>query len=312
MLTTIQDNGFVNQRSKGIGTSGVMDKTSMRLLNILLDNSEQTEVLEMHYPGPTIKFEEHGLITLGGGDFSPKLNGSNVDSWRIQKVKPGDMLTFGKRICGARMYLAVKGGFCKKPVLGSKSTSLVHTLGGSRIAKGDVLDLNLVNGSFYNAVQKFKISPKTVCGSMRPPLTEEQEIRFIANTSIEGLDQKSIDKIFSQPFIISGSSNRMGYRLEGEKIDLSNIQEQISSAVAFGTIQLLNDGSLVILMADHQTTGGYPRLGQVITVDLPILAQLNVGQHIKLREISVEVAESVFLKQEKEIKKFKASVSMNR
>lgn len=287
-----------------------MDKTSMRLLNILLNNPENGEVLEMHYPAPTIAFNESALIALGGGDFSPKINGKGVDCWKMHLVMPGDMLTFGHRVAGARMYLAVKGGFKHKPVLGSKSTSVAMSFGGKRIKKGDSLSLNLLNGSLYSAVQKFKISPHTVCSSLRPSLSGEQEIRILTNDSIDGLDHDSLDKIFSQEFIISANSNRMGYRLEGERIEISGIGEQISSAVAFGTIQLLHDGSLAVLMADHQTTGGYPRLAQVISVDLPILAQLNVGQHVKFREISLEVAEQVYLKQEKEIKKLKTSVAL--
>lgn len=310
MFTTVQDGGFVKLRAEGIGTSGAMDRTTMRLLNILLENEEECEVLEMHYPAPTISFQENVLIALGGADFSPKLNGQSIDSWKMHLVKSGDMLTFGHRVAGARMYLAVKGGFDLKPALGSKSTSTLLSFAGKRIEKGDVLNPYLLNGSFYAAAEKFKVSPHTVCGSLRPCLKNNQEIRIITNNSLDGLDHESLEKIFSQEFIISANSNRMGYRLEGEKIEVKGLGEQISSAVAFGTIQLLHDGSITVLMADHQTTGGYPMLGQVISVDLPILAQLNVGQHLKFREVSVLVAEEVYLKQEKEIKKLKTSVSL--
>lgn len=310
VLTTVQDFGILNLRSDGIGTSGVMDKTSMRLLNVLLNNPENCEVLEMHYPAPTITFEESALIALGGGDFSPKINGLDLDCWKMHLVKPGDMLTFGRKVTGARMYLAVKGGFKLQATLAAKSTSSLLSFGGKRIQKGDRIDLNLLNGSLFKAVEKFKISPHTVCGSLRPCLSAEQELRVIPNDSLDGLDSESLTKIFGQEFIISANSNRMGYRLEGEKIEVDGLTEQISSSVAFGTIQLLHDGSIVVLMADHQTTGGYPRLGQVISVDLPILAQLSIGQHISFKEVSISVAEEVYLKQEKEIKKLKTSVSL--
>lgn len=311
VLTTIQDGGFSGLRSEGLGPSGAMDQTSLRLLNILLNNKEKTEVLEMHYPAPTILFEESALIAIGGGDFSPKINGKEVDPWKIVEVNTGDTLSFGQRKAGSRAYLAVKGGFALQGDLGSKSSSMVHAIGSKKIHKGDRIRLHLLNGSLFNATEKVKVSPHVVCQSLRPHLNENQEIRVVANHSLEGLDQDSIDKIFSKTFIVSHHSNRMGYRLEGDSIKLPKLGEQVSSSVVFGTIQLLPDGQIVILMADHQTTGGYPRLGQVISVDLPVLAQIHIGQHITFREITQEVAESVFLKQEKEIKKFKTSVAMH-
>ncbi|WP_157687457.1 5-oxoprolinase subunit C family protein [Jiulongibacter sediminis] len=310
ILTTVQDLGRFGHQAKGVNPTGAMDHISMRLINILLGNDENEAVIEFHYPTPTITFEEHAIFSIGGADFSPSLNRKPVANWKIHTAAPGDMLTFGKKQKGERAYLSVKGGFKLPKVLGSSSTNLRAGFGGLKIIKGMSLDLNLKNGTLFEASKKIALAPKTVNVALRPYIKNEQEIRIIGGAELDSLDQDSRNKIFGQRFIVSGHSDRMGYRLEGDCINRNSESEIISSSVAFGTIQLLPDGQLVILMADHQTTGGYPKIGNVISTDLPFLAQLSVGQHITFREISIDVAEKIVLKQEKEIKKFKASVKL--
>lgn len=310
ILTSIQDLGRSGNRRLGVNPSGAMDTLSMRLINILLDNNENEAVIEFHYPAPAITFEEHAIFAIGGADFNPTLNRKSLDNWKIHTATPGDMLSFGRKLNGERAYLAVKGGFKLPDVLGSKSTNLKAGFGGKKIEKGDYLEPNLRNGSLYHAAQKLSVSPKRVNVNMQPVFGELKEIRIVAGVDFEELDKPSRDKIFNQRFIISSHSDRMGYRLEGDSLNLGDSNDRISSSVAFGTIQLLPDGQLIILMADHQTVGGYPKIGHVIGVDLPVLAQLSVGQHISFREVSTEVAESVFIKQEKAIQRFKTSIHM--
>ncbi len=311
ILTSIQDLGRYGNQELGVNPSGVMDTLSMRLINILLDNPENEAVLEMHYPAPTLTFEEHAIFAIGGAEFSAALNGKPIDNWKIFTATPGDMLSFGKKTEGERAYLSVKGGFQVPEVLGSKSTNLKAGFGGKKIEKGDHVGLNLKNGMLYQAAKKLAVSPKRVNLKLRPAAFHDiHEVRIISGLDMESLDKDSRDKVFNQRFIISSRSDRMGYRLEGDTLNVGAAQEVISSSVAFGTIQLLPDGQIIILMADHQTTGGYPKIGQVITVDLPLLAQLSVGQHISFREVSVEEAEEIFLKQEREIQKFKTSVHL--
>ncbi len=310
ILTSIQDIGRQGFQDKGVNPSGAMDTLSMRLLNILLGNKEEEAVVEFHNPSPTVRFEEYALFAIGGGNFNPALNNKAISPWKIQQAKPGDMLSFGKKEKGERGYIAVKGGFQIEDVLGSQSTNLKAGFGGLKIDKGSTLSLNLKNGQLYSASEKVKETPKTVNVKMRPPFELKQEIRVIAGKDLSCLDQASRDSVFSQCFIITTHADRMGYRLEGDRLNLKDGGEVISSSVAFGTIQLLPDGQVIILMADHQTSGGYPKVANVISVDLPLLAQLSVGQHITFREISTEVAESVFEKQEREINKFKSAVNL--
>lgn len=309
ILTTLQDLGRSGYQHTGLNNSGAMDTLSMRLLNILLGNKESEGVLEFHFPSPTIVFEEHVFFATGGAEFSVTLNDLPVDNWKIHTAKPGDMLAFSKKIAGERGYLSIKGGFKIPSLLGSQSTNILAGIGGKHIQKGDRLDVNLRNGMLYAASNKVKIAPKTININLRPPYKTHRELRIIADEGMESLAKASRDAIFSQKFIISGISNRMGYRLEGECLNLGNNTSKVSSSVAFGTIQLLPDGQLIILMADHQTTGGYPRLGKVIAVDLHLLAQLSAGEHISFREITLEVAESVLMKQERELHKLKTAVN---
>lgn len=310
ILTSIQDTGRHGFQDKGVNPSGVMDTLSMRLLNILLGNSEDEAVIEFHNPTPTIRFEEYAIFAVGGGNFSPSLNNKSISPWKIQQANPGDMLSFGKKEKGERGYISVKNGFFVENVLGSKSTNLKADFGGLKIEKGTMLTLNLINGQLYTANIKVTQSPRTVNLNLRPPFELKQEIRVIAGKDLSCLDQVSRDSVFSQCFIISTHADRMGYRLESDCLNLKESVQAISSSVAFGTIQLLPDGQLIILMTDHQTSGGYPKIANVISVDLPLLAQLSVGQHITFREISIDVAESVFEKQEREINKFKSAVNL--
>ncbi len=310
ILTSIQDPGRVGYREQGINTNGNMDALSPRLINILLNNDESEAVLEMHYPTPVIQFEEDVIACIGGGEFSPKVNGKDIEEWRVHLFKKGDTLSFGAKKRGERCYLAVKGGFDIPSVMGSKATNIAAGFGGHLIQKNDHLYTKLKNGSLLAAKEIFKLNAKIVNSKLRPQINCVQELRVITGADFECLDKESRDAIYHQKFIISAHCNRMGFRLEGDCLNLNACGSSISSAVDFGTIQLLPDGQLLILMADHQTTGGYPKIGNVISVDLPILAQLSVGQHISFREISIEKAEEIFLKQEREIKKFRASVSL--
>ncbi|WP_261449424.1 5-oxoprolinase subunit C family protein [Marinilongibacter aquaticus] len=305
----MQDLGRRGYQSIGLNPNGVMDHISMRLINILLGNAENEAVIEFHYPTPMISFEEQALIAIGGADFSPSLNNKPLENWKVYVVGPGDMLTFGKKVKGERAYLSVKGGFKFPKILDSSSTNLSAGFGGIKIAKGFSVELKLKNGTVVEAANKIKISPRTVNVALRPYIKIEQEIRIIGGAELDSLDAESCHRIFGQRFIVSAHSNRMGYRLEGDCLkQQDDYADNISSSVVFGTVQLLPNGQLVILMADHQTTGGYPKLGSVISTDLPILAQLSVGQYIRFREISIDVAERIVEKQEREIRKFKAAV----
>ena len=298
LLSTIQDLGRNGFRRFGINPNGAMDKTAVRLINILLGNTETEAVIEMHFPAPEILFEEETIFALGGANFGAKLNDESIENWKIHFAESGSILKFSEKILGNRSYLAVKGGFKIENWLASASTNLTANIGGfngRKLEKGDRLFLNQ-KPKTKNQKPNIKISNNLIPFYSRFPT-----VRIITGAEFENLTAFSEQQFLSETFTISKDSNRMGFRLDGKPLFLLNKTELVSSAVDFGTIQLLPDGQMIVLMADHQTTGGYPRLGNVISIDLPLIAQLGANDKIGFHLVSIEEAENLLLEFEKDL-----------
>lgn len=298
LLSTIQDAGRNNFRRFGINPNGAMDKTAARLINILLGNDETEAVIEMHFPAPEIVFEEDTIFAIGGAAFGAKLNDEEIENWRIYFAKSGNVLKFTGKIFGNRCYLAVKGGFKIENWLGSASTNLTAEIGGlngEKLKTGDRI--------FFN--QKLKIKNRKpnykISNHLLPFYSRFPTVRIIKGAEFENLTAISERDFLNETFTLSKNSNRMGFRLEGKPLYLLEKKELVSSAVDFGTIQLLPDGQIIILMADHQTTGGYPRLGNIISLDLPLAAQLGANDKIGFHLISIEEAEKLLFEFERDL-----------
>ncbi len=293
ILTTVQDLGRNRFRRFGINQNGAMDKIAVRLINTLLGNDENAPVLEMHFPTAELLFEDDVLFALGGADFSAQLNGKNCENWRIHLAEKGSVLKFTQKHFGNRAYLAVKGCFKIENWLGSSSTNLLANFGGfegRKLLKGDRIKIN-----FKFQISNFR-SNYMISNSLIPFYSKFPTIRTVAGAEFEELTEKSLDNFTTNNFTIIQNSDRMGFRLRGAKLQLKNPKEIVSSAVNFGTIQLLPDGQLIILMADHQTSGGYPRIANVISTDLPILAQLGTNDMVAFQLTSIEEAEKLLVK----------------
>lgn len=265
-----------------------MDHASLRILNILLGNDENEAAVELHFPAGEITFESACTFALAGADFDPHLDGEPIATFRTHFATKGSVLRFAKRITGQRAYLGVVGGFDIGDWLGSKSTNLAVGIGG-------------FCGRAVVAVDRLELKNDKEC-SHRPDigvgnslamyLPAAPIVQFISGPEFNFLTPLSTDVLLSSQYEISKESNRMGYRLEGETLFSLDAVEMVSTAVDFGTIQLLPSGQMVVLMADHQTTGGYPRIGQVIRRDLRLLAQLGAGDKFSFELISVAQAET--------------------
>ncbi|MDQ3179642.1 MAG: biotin-dependent carboxyltransferase family protein [Acidobacteriota bacterium] len=298
-LSTIQDLGRNGFRRFGINPNGAMDKQAARLINILLGNDETEAVLEIHFPAPILEFEEDAVITLGGAVFGAQLNGQKVENWRCFFVRKGSVLEFKKKVFGSRAYLAVKGGFAIKKWLGSSSTNLLANIGGfagRALRKGDKLAFNS-KFQIPNSKFNYKISNSLIPDYQKSPV----KLRVIKGAEFELLKAVREQIVLKQNFTIRRESDRMGFRLTGEPLFLVENKELISSAIDFGTIQLLPDGQMIILMADHQTSGGYPRIAHVIGADLPILAQLNPNDKVGFELVAPSEAEDLLLEFEREL-----------
>lgn len=297
ILTTVQDLGRHGSRRFGINPAGVMDRSAGRLLNSLTGNRENDAMLEMHFPAPQILFEGWAVIAVGGADFDPRLDGMPIPLWSLVEVQPGSVLTFAAKRSGNRSYLAFRSGLAVDPWLGSTATNLAAHLGGHsgrRLEAGDRIFFRNGGKASFRAA---RISPWSL-----PSYSSAPTLRILPGAEFDRLGDDGLKKLLNGKFEISGRSDRMGFRLTGELVRLDGRQELVSSPVSFGTIQSLPDDQMIVLMADHQTTGGYPRLAHVISRDLPLLAQLGPGDKVSFQIVSLDEAEALEIDFEKHLK----------
>jgi antagonist of KipI len=304
ILNTVQDLGRNGFRHLGINPGGAMDRHAARLINILLGNEETGAVLEMHFPAPVLEFEKDALIALGGADFSAKLNEKPLENWRPIFANRQDVLSFPERKSGARIYLAARGGLAAEKWLGSASANLRAGF-GKALRKGDKVFFNS-QFAIRNPRFNYKIS-----NSLIPRYSNFPTVRVTAGAEFDGLTAPSAESFLKNSFTVTPNSDRMGFRLAGEPLYLPENVRLVSSAVNFGTIQLLPDGQMIVLMADHQTTGGYPRLAHIAEIDLPLVAQLNANDKIYFKMISPAEAENLILQHEKDLSLLKTAVKLS-
>ena len=320
ILTTIQDLGRFGHKRFGVNQTGVMDAGAARLINILLGNHQAEAVLEMHFPADEILFERATIFALGGADFGAELDGKPVDNWRSSFAKKGNVLKFRGKLAGNRAYLSVAGGLQIEKWLGSASTNLTAAIGGYKgrqLQKGDRIGLNTKStnkptevGTPNNSATRSEFVSRRISRSLVPPYSRFPVVRIIAGAEY-GLLTASGQEALNQNFAISNDSNRMGFRLIGPPLDLLESKELLSSAVSFGTIQLLPDGQMIVLMADHQTSGGYPRIANVITRDLPLVAQLGPDDKLAFQLVSIEEAEDLTMDFENELNLLRVGCSFS-
>ncbi len=295
LLSTIVAGERTGFRYLGIGPCGAMDHFAMVVSNYLAGNSDAAAVLEINFPAPEFLFEKDHLICVTGKGFRIYINDENFSPWKPLLVKKGSTLKLKKIETGSRAYLAVHGGWKSQEWLGSFTTHLSVKAGGYSgrpLKKGDILEANEI----HQPIDKVKALPWEISkNELNKIYTSSNEVRIITSIETDWLSSESKEKFLTSEFKITNHSNRMGYRLEGEKLEVDEPIELVSSPVDFGTIQLLPDGNLIILMADHQTTGGYPRIASVIKSDLSKLAQMNPNDKVNFKLITLMEAESTLL-----------------
>ncbi len=294
ILTTVQDLGRNGFRASGINPNGAMDKTAVRLINILLGNDETEAILEMHFPAPEIEFTENATVALGGADFAAEIGERKIENWRPVFVEKGEKIKFTEKVFGNRAYLAIKGGIKAEKYLKSASTNLKAGI-GNKLKNGD--EIHFVQ-SPKSKVQSPKIK---ISGQIIPFYSRFPTVRITKGADFERLTDSSKETLAVVDYKLTAESDRMGFRLEGAGLVIRGEQEILSSAVDFGTIQLLPDGQMIILMADHQTTGGYPRIAHIVPTDLPLAAQLGANDKIAFKIVTQERAEELIMDLEKDL-----------
>jgi antagonist of KipI len=305
LLDTIQDMGRYGYSHWGINPGGAMDRYAAQVANMLVGNDIHDAVIEIHFPGPQLLFNQNALISITGADFSPTLNDQQIPLWQPIVVRKNTVLQFPKLRSGSVCYLGIHGGLCADKWLGSYSTNLKAMSGGlsgRQLKKNDeiLFGENLIYfAGLLKEENNLQVLPwrADVIRTYQYP----HEIFLIKGNEWQQLTGTSQYDFIENNFTIHPSSDRMGYQLRGVALQLSNKYELISSGVDFGTIQLLPDGQMIVLMADHQTTGGYPRIAHAISAHLPKLAQLRPSDCIQFRLIDMELAEQLLSQQHKEL-----------
>lgn len=300
LLTTIQDLGRYGYQKDGVVVGGAMDTYSHRVANILVGNDENAPTIEMTLIGATIQFSRDSLIAITGGNLSPTIDNKRLPMWRPILIRKNQILRFGECIDGCRAYLSLAGGIWIPKVLGSASTYARAKMGGWHgrpLKAGDQIPLGDLQGLSKKIMEEVHLegSPKWSI----PPRNRTPFIRVIKGREFHAFTRESQNLLFNSEFQITPASDRMGYRLSGPALLLKEKKEMLSEAVDFGTIQVTSDGKPVILLADRQTTGGYPKIAHVISADLPILAQMKPGDRIRFKEVALEEAQALLREQER-------------
>lgn len=321
LQSTIQDLGRHGYQKYGVIVSGAMDAYAMRLANIAVGNNENEGVLEITMIGPSLELEKGTLISITGGNISPTINGKKIPMGRPVYLKEDCVLNFGACIAGCRSYLAVAGGFEVPKVMESKSTYLRAQFGGFNgrpLKKGDILNIGDKSVAAIKIIEKLQeitqtgefVAPSWYIGDSTVENSNSTIIRVFKDRQFDNISDESINKFFNSEFNVDNKSDRMGYRLCGEKIELKERLEMISEEVSVGTIQIPPDGNPIILLADRQTTGGYPKLAHVASVDIQKIVQLKPNSKIKFKQITLKEAERLYFEREKYIDELKKAIRL--
>ncbi len=296
LLTTVQDLGREGFGPMGVSPSGAADPLALRIANRLVGNAEGAASLEMTLIGGTFAFPERTVVALAGSDFGATLDDKCVEMWSSVEVRPGQTLRMGPTRSGARCYLCVRGGIDVKLFLGSASTHLLSGLGGFEgraLRKGDVLRIGSAAGSF-RTFRKRKVAAKAVA-----ELQPRKVLRVTAGPQGNSFSEEAREMFQARTYRVAEESNRMGLRLEGPAIASAAGGEMLSEGVCLGAVQITASGLPIILFVEQQTTGGYPKIANVISADLSTLGQLRPRDEVRFELVEMETARSLLAEQEK-------------
>lgn len=312
LLATVQDLGRFGYQNQGVVVGGAMDANAARIANWLVGNEETEAVLELTLTGAVLYAESDCWIAICGGDMGPVTDESEeVPSWRPVLIAADTKIAFNQYRSGCRAYIALAGGIRVSKVMGSRSTYIRGKFGGMEgrpLRAGDHIEtatedgLMTIPSSLHSSPSGKLKWPLWHAGGFAEAHEETAVIRLMPGAHWDWLSEAGKQSLFENQFRIGVSSDRMGYRLEGNALEMRPGRgELISEPVTFGTVQLPPDGNPIVLLADRQTTGGYPRIGEVASVDLPVLAQLKPGDAVTFSPISHEEAERLLLDAELEM-----------
>ncbi|RXT06409.1 biotin-dependent carboxyltransferase family protein [Ammoniphilus sp. CFH 90114] len=296
LQTTVQDLGRMGYYEIGMPPSGAMDKYSHRAANLLVGNDEFAATLEITYMGPTLEFQQDAVIALTGGDIPPRVNNTPVSMWETIQVKSGDQLSFDFVKQGARVYLAIAGGFEVPTVLGSKSTYTLCGIGGYEGRALQTGDLLKVGDGMQRPVRVGTCVPK----GLIPEFSRTHEIRVIMGLCSYRLTDESKDRFLSLEWTVTPEANRVGYRFKGERLNFvpreqpfgagSNPSNVVDLGYPIGSIQVPDGVEPICLLNDAVTGGGYATIATVISTDLNRMAQIKTNEKVRFLPVTLDEA----------------------
>lgn len=282
ILSLLQDEGRLGQQQLGLTSGGPMDPEAFYWANRLCDNADNSTAIEVTLGGLLLQFNCYNRVAFGGAAMPLSLNGETLQNWRSFCVTPGDILAVGHASKGCRGYIAIGGGFQVAPVFGSTSTVVREGIGG-------------LNGRALEAGDEIACRSDTSDHCWQLP--EAQQPRYsnwLTLRVLPGYQNQSFSRdqqtlFFQNSYYLTQECDRMGYRLGGPPIN-SSLKGILSEGVCLGAIQIPPDGQPIVMMNDHQTIGGYPKIGSVLSLDLARLAQLKPGDKVNFAAITLESA----------------------
>ena len=297
LLTTVQDLGRFGNQASGVPVAGPMDAFSHRLANQLVGNAAAAATLEITLIGPELTVDADTTMAIAGAHFEVMLDDRPIGTSESFAVRSGQRLKFGRIIQGARAYLAIAGGMRTAPVLGSRATHVVSRMGGFQgraLAAGDLIPIDAAPGA----------RPSRKAAGLTLPTKGRALLRVIPGPQDHWFHPEALRTVGGVAFRISPRSNRMGYRLQGPPLRRVREGELISEPVGIGAIQVPAAGEPILLMADRQTAGGYPKIGHVITADLPLAGQLAPGDFIEFHLCTMQEAVAALIARERQLLRY--------
>jgi antagonist of KipI len=317
MMSSLQDLGRWGFQQFGVPIGGAMDNVSATLANMICGNDENEAVIEMTLHGASFMFNEAAYCAIVGGGCQAFAGDDELPFNRLIWIPAFSIIRTTAHAQGCRSYLAVSGGFKVNKILGSASTYTPSGIGGMdgrNLATGDMLSFK--REQILQASSSLKMLPSGVgishwhTANLVEATPNVVMVHSIKGPEFDLFNSTSQENIFTSDFTISSQSNRMGYRLEGKKFALEQKTEMVSTAVTTGIVQVTHEGNPIILMADAQTMGGYPRIARICAADIPLLAQTRPGVKIKFKEISEEESSNRCKELNSKMKRLKNGISM--
>ncbi len=330
VLSTVQDKGRYGYMKAGVRTAGVMDSESYRAANAILENDANAAVLEMTLMGITAVIEEDGCFVLTGAEMGGALDGKPLERNQVIHAHTGQTLSMGMAVSGCRSYLAIEGGIDVPSVMGSRSTDVKCGIGGYQgraLLAGDLLysernetkkltaELSVDGKKHFGQAAgqptgqaALEANGQAAGQDAGREKTHQKEayrkkpvsygtsaiVRVVEGPQADWFSEEERRHFFHGTYEVTNESDRMGMRLKGRPVKSIHGVDIVSDGIAFGSIQITKSGMPIIMMADHQTTGGYAKIGTVCSFDLPKLAQLRPGNQVSFQQITVEEAQYLY------------------